>query len=293
MKLVVTGANGLIGRHFIKHYSDKYEIIGLSRHQNARFVSQSLISWRYTDYSLNSLEEIFSEVDAILHLASVRPNSKGDCLVDNLALDNTIFKAAQKSGVHNITYISSRSVYGDNPTPWSESDPLNLKTDYALSKHLSETVAKYYNDNSELKIKILRLAQVFSHDEYEGSLLNTLFSNAHKDKPLEISVNGIQRDYLYIKDVVSALSKAIENQSDFGIFNLGSGSLVSLEYIAESIANVFKKKYLLDIKENRKSLTEKSLMDSGKFYTHFQWFPEFDIHDAVQDIYIDFYAGKA
>lgn len=112
MKLVITGANGLIGKRFLDAYADKYKILALTRSKSLPSDEPRKVVWQSTDYSVVSLVDIFSNADAVLHLASMRPYAKGDCYLDNVTLDRAIFKAAAEAQLKNITYLSSCSVYG-------------------------------------------------------------------------------------------------------------------------------------------------------------------------------------
>ncbi|MBR9789392.1 MAG: NAD(P)-dependent oxidoreductase [Vibrionaceae bacterium] len=289
MKLVVTGANGLIGRRFLEAYSDKYKILALTRSESLLGNPPNKAIWRSTDYSVTSLVDIFSDADAVLHLASVRPYAKGDCYLGNITLDRAIFEAAAEVHLKNMTYLSSCSVYGSMNAPWLESDEVIPETEYALSKASSEMTAKFFNAKADLKIKVIRLAQVFTHDEYEGGLLNTFFQNASLGQPLSVSVKGLSREYIYIKDVVAALHQVVQNNKTSGVFNLGSGELASVRTIGEIIVNAFSNHELLKVDNNRKVIDSLSLMSSEKFYREFNWSPKFSLQDAAHDIYTNFY----
>lgn len=289
MRVVVTGANGLIGRHFIEHCAGDYEITALTRNKITPEQCSDKVTWVSTDYSYGSLMNICRGIDAILHLASVRPYSTGSCYLENTKLDYLVYKVAADLGIDNVTSISSRTVYGNMPIPWKESEEVAPLSDYSLSKVVSEINAKYFNEKFNMKIKVLRLAQVFSHDEFNGGLLNVFFNNAKNNKPLEVSVKGVSREYIYIKDVVSSLSSSIMDKENSGIFNLGTGEVNSIEGIAENICLVFGKPYLFSIKENRKIVVENSLMDSSNFYDTFDWKPGYSIKMAIEDIYVNFY----
>jgi nucleoside-diphosphate-sugar epimerase len=289
MRVVVTGANGLIGRHFIEHCADEYDITALTRNEVVPAHSCENVVWVSTDYSQASLADIFSHADAILHLASIRPYVSSDCYLENIELDTHVFKAANEAGVSNVVCTSSCSVYGHAPTPWIETDERSPQTEYALSKAVSETSATYFNSKYDMKIKMLRLAQVLSHLEFEGGMLRTFFDHASQGKELKVTVCGLFREYIYVLDVVSALSSALQSRNINGIFNVGTGTKVSIDEIAESVATAFDRKQLVSIDENRKNIAIDSLMDSSKFYKQFSWKPEFSFQTAINDIVKKYY----
>jgi len=283
MRLAVTGATGLLGKYFIEKYSKKYEIVALSRSKNSQLPLSCDV--KVTDYSVNSLKEVLKDCDAILHLSAGRlNNTKIENLVDNVRLDSTLFLVAKLLGIKNIVFCSSRGVYGKQQIPWTEEMSAEPESIYALAKVQSEVSANYYNLYHDMSIKVLRMAQVYSIGEYEGSMIRTFLENAFNNKKINIMVTGIEREYIYIDDIAEAFNRALEKKSTKGIFNVGSGELVTIENIAEDIQKAFNKKNLLEYSENPKLIIEKSLMNSSRFKEEFNWNPKYNFRDASIEI---------
>ena len=281
MRLAITGATGLLGKYFIDKYKNSYDMVALTRSENSQFSCEI----RVTDYSLSSLKEILKDCEAILHLSAGRPtNTKSENLVDNVKLDATLFLTAKLLNIKNIVFCSTRGVYGQQQTPWHEqmnTCPENL---YALSKVQSELSAKYYNTYHDMYIKTLRISQVYSMSEYEGSMIRTFLDNAFENREIQITVTGIEREYTYIDDIVDAFNLALQKKSTKGIFNVGSEELVTIEEIAEYIQQAFGKNDLVKYKENPKVILEKSLMDSTLFKKEFNWKSKYNFRDASIEI---------
>lgn len=279
-KIAVTGASGFLGSNFIRMFSKKYDIVAIGRTSN---VCQTG-SVRVTDYSLESLQTTLKGCDAILHLAARRLYDQSDDLfVENVKIDHNIFLAAKKLGIENIVFASSRGVYGNLQTPWKETTCPKPNDFYALAKRQSEIAAEYFNRQG-MKIKVLRIAQIFGIGEYKTSAISTFFRKASRGEPIIISVKGIEREYLYVKDACYALDHALNYSEEKGIYNVGLGETISLEKLARIIASAFGYENLVQIHSDFIIKNEKSLMDSSLFCKRFNWKPIYSLQKAANEI---------
>jgi len=284
MKVAVTGASGFLGSHFLEMYKNKFEIIALSRKS---IKNQKDVEFRQTDYSKESLRKVLSDCEAILHLGANRPYGlMQNDFMENIRVDKNIFEAALEIGIKNIVFTSSRSVYGNQQAPWKETQKPMPTAPYALAKYQSEITAEYFNQKG-MNIKVLRIAQVFGLGEYESSAISTFIRNSHQGIPIVLTVTGILREYIYIKDLMNAFSTALTNENHKGIYNVGSGELIKLEDIAKTIVSVFQREKLVQIAENPKFIEENSIMDSSLFYKTFKWKPSYTFASATKDIWLN------
>ncbi|MBY5978949.1 NAD-dependent epimerase/dehydratase family protein [Ferrimonas balearica] len=280
MKILVTGCSGLLGRRFIERHACDFEITALSRTPINTPVPG--VTYCTTDYSSESLTVLFEGQDAVLHLAAARLYTGNECYQQNTQLDAAVFDAAQQAGVHHVVFASTRGVYGKATAPWIESQATAPENPYASGKVQSELLAEQYGRSGGLRITCLRLAQIFSAEEFKGSMLRTFFDLAAQGQPLPVTVSGILREYLYIDDAVDAFRTVIESDAEGGIYNLGSGESVSIEDIARAIADVYGVE--VQLASELKLVEEFSLMDSSKLRTQFGWRPGFSFEQAVGDI---------
>jgi nucleoside-diphosphate-sugar epimerase len=137
MRLAVTGANGFVGRHVVRHaVASGATLRGVVRSgEGARIVSDAggepLEVARPDE---DSLARAFSAADAVVHLAQIGAE-RGEATYDevNVGLTETVVKACRRAGVSRIVFFSGLGVarYGmarrcTNP--------------YFLSKLTAETV---------------------------------------------------------------------------------------------------------------------------------------------------------
>ena len=280
MKILVTGCNGMLGRRFIERHARGLEITALSRVPINPLVPG--VTYCNTDYSSQALTVLFEGQDAVLHLAAARLYNGNECYRQNTQLDAAVFNAAERAGVGHVVFASTRGVYGKTTSPWIESQATAPENPYASGKVQSELLAEQYGRSGALRITCLRLAQIFSAEEYKGSVLRKFFDLAAQGQPLPVKVSGILREYLYIDDAVDAFRTVIESDAEGGIYNLGSGESVTIEDIARAIADVYGVE--VQLTSELKLVEEFSLMDSSKLRAQFGWRPNFSFEQAVGDI---------
>ena len=286
MKIAITGGTGIIGKKLLELLPQKYEAIALSRSPANNFSNKNY-SYEQTDYTLGSLNKIFKKADALIHLAAHRlQKSAPDNSFNNTLLDYNIFRACEMTGITNIVFTSTRGVYGTNTeTPWTEDSQSSPENPYALAKLLSEQSANYFNQKG-LSIKCLRVAQVLSADARKDFMLGTFIENALSNTPLELHAGeNHKREYIYDKDVAKGIIAALNKPGIKGIFNLGSGELISIPKLAELIIEKSGGKSEIKNYNTVSGKQENSLMDSSLFYSTFNFETTWTIEEALTDIF--------
>ena len=107
---------------------------------------------------------------------------------------------------------------------------------YSSSKLACESICTAYRASYGLKIKILRLSNVYGpHSIHKSSVISKFIRNCLDKEPLTIYGNGLQtRDFVYVDDVV----KAITNCNGHEVTNVSTGRSISIMYLAKLIRNI-------------------------------------------------------
>lgn len=289
MKLAITGGRGQIGRELLKILPENYEAVVLSRKQVKNDPEYSDLNFTrvQTDYTVDSLRNILDDSDAIVHLAAQRlQKTNSDNSFKNVLVDYNIFQVCESLNISNIVFASSCGVYGRNlNVPWSEDCQPSPENPYSLGKLISEETTEYFNRKG-LSIKSLRLAHVLSVDAREEYMLGKFLGNALKGESIELYATEDQkREYIYIKDVARGILAALAKPEVKGVFNFGSGEVVSIPQLAELINNIFENNGQIIKREPDVQREEFSLMDSQLFYSTFDFQPNWTIQNALIDIY--------
>lgn len=278
MRVVVTGATGLIGSALVKAISDTMDVCGLTRGDS----TDRLI---HTDYSVKSLTSAFEQANVVVHLAAVR--GKGNDymhFMNNAVLTEDVLKAAVQAKVGRIIYMSSIAVYSDvNHVPWSEDQPIQPQTFYGLSKITGEHLCELYSRRG-LDYTIFRCGIVLGITK-NHRMTDIFMENAAAGKPIIVKGKSLaKRDFVYLKDVVSALCWGISEETNRNqIYNLGGGNAYTNIQVAEEINRAFENYGNLIYLDDYPEWLEDSRMDSSKLRTAgFHW--KYNLASALADI---------
>lgn len=289
MKIVITGGRGFIGNYVVGHFKNKHDLYILGRDNSSSNQFDPGISYYKTDYSFRSLDNIFKiiEPDSVIHLAALRPSENLNIYeyLLNLEISTVLFEVCLKHQVCNIINISSKSVYSHKDRiPWKEDTDTNPANGYGLSKKLVENSAEFFNFKG-LNVKTLRIAQVIGYGERQGYVLHTFLSNAINHKPLYVYGKGRgRRHYIYVKDVVTAIEKSLNNSNAAGIFNIGMEKNYSFLQLAKTINKVFQNRAGIKLIEDQPADERVRLMSITKAEKELNWKPSFDLEDAFFNI---------
>lgn len=255
MRIALTGGTGFIGQCLLRDYCDDHtfyvytprtDTADLLQHENVRYIH--LDRPEAQGAALNDAQEPYvglSECDAAINLGFARPKAgKGESFADylpSITSADTFFLSCIRHGITNIVHVSTRSVYGKHmPLPHTEDEAIAPFSLYGAAKAASEAIASVYNEQGRAAIKILRLAQIIGTNEYQG-VVSTNMKSARSGKALQIwgAGNETAREYLYVRDASAAIMKALESPEAKGVFNIGTGSMATVEELVMTICSLY------------------------------------------------------
>jgi UDP-glucose 4-epimerase len=245
--VLIIGGNGFIGSHLIDHLIErgyKVRVFDIS-HEKFRSPLPNV------DYRLSKLDNIpdlyeaMLGIDIVFHLASasVPSTSNVDQISDvnnNLIPTLNILNLMNRLGIKKLVYFSSGgAVYGNTePGLINEDVPLNPISSYGIVKASIEHYIHLYRRLYNLDFLIVRPSNPYGprqgHFIAQG-VISTFLRKVSQDEELSVFGDGTAtKDYIYIKDFVTILTKLIEVNAE-GVFNLGSGTGKSINDIIEEV----------------------------------------------------------
>ena len=162
--------------------------------------------------------------------------------------------------------------------------PKNLKTLYAKYKYLTtmyglKKINHFYS---------IRPSYIYGYNQRKGTLIDLLLSSIKKNKKLNMSHCKIFRDYIFVDDVANAFLNVIKLNGNMGIYNVGSGKVITLRKLILMIAKKanFQKKLLNfgKLPKRKEQQHPKCFMDTKKIKNNFGWKVNYNLDSGVEKI---------
>jgi nucleoside-diphosphate-sugar epimerase len=216
MKILITGAAGLIGKEVTKGLvSAGFEVLATDLVKDDHSPAQSFVVGDLV--SSDFISQLDFSCDAIVHLGSIpRPGIASDetVLHNNVIGTYHVFASAVENKVPLVIYASSLSIYGiawstgtsPDYVPVDEKHPLRHFESYALSKEVNERSADMWANRSETAFVGLR----FPHTHTEAVFAEMAQKMREGDEEILEQGAKIFWAYLDLRDAVQGILAVIE-----------------------------------------------------------------------------------
>jgi nucleoside-diphosphate-sugar epimerase len=240
MKILVTGANGLVGRALcpvLEEYGH-YVIRAVRTTQAPGEVLVSDLN-ENTQWGL----ALSPAADVVVHLAGRVPSSAGESegeanlyhQINTLGTANLAHQCAQH-GVKRFIYISTVKVLGEGTEqPYREDDSEKPIDDYAISKWQAEKALWKIAAQTSMEIVVLRPPLVYGPG-VKGNLLR-LFQAIDRRRPLPLGAIENRRSLIFIGNLVDVIRLCVSHPKAAGkTYLVSDGDDVSTPELIRRIA---------------------------------------------------------
>ena len=314
-KILITGGAGFIGAHVVKHFVKKYtndQIINLdcltyaAEPKNLADV-ESCENYKFLKININdaeNIDDVFKD-HSITHVIHLAAESHVDRSIENsidFALTNVIgtvnlLNSAKNNWSedrdHLFYHISTDEVYGSLGLKGSfkESTKYDPKSPYSASKASSDHFVRSYFTTHNLPIVISNCSNNYGPFQNQEKFIPKVISSLKKKEPIPIYGQGKNiRDWLYVKDHVSAIEK-IFNEGEVGeTYNIGGGYEISNLQLVVKIIKVYSELYpcgydynqLISFVDDRKGHDFRYSIDSSKIQSTLGWSSKINFEDGIK-----------
>ena len=257
MHILVTGGLGFIGSHLttaLAHAGHTLTIIddlSTGKREHAPDGSTVIVD----DISRHGVfDEIIQSVDACYHLAaiaSVERANKELLRTHEINLGgfvNLLDAIARHKKTIPVVYASSAAVYGDTPDlPLSETSTTAPISAYGADKLACELQGRAAYAVHKIPTIGLRFFNVYGERQdpsspYSG-VISIFVKRALSGQSLAINGDGLQtRDFIYVGDVVHALTKAMDalvlEAIRYSVYNVCTGNPTTINVLAETLCKL-------------------------------------------------------
>lgn len=257
MRVLVTGAAGLVGSHLCDDLLDEgHEVLAVDNFITGRHVNIAHL----IDHSAFTLVEhdviqplnVGGDIDQIFHLASpaspigYMQNPIDTHLVNSMGTMNMLDIAREHEA--QFLFSSTSEIYGNpqvHPQPESyfgNVNPIGPRSCYDESKRFGESITMEYVRQFGVDARIVRLFNVYGprNDPHDGRVVPAFITGALRGEPLPIYGDGSQtRSLCYVADLIRGLRLAMDVDGTTGeVINLGNPDERTVLELAESVSSL-------------------------------------------------------
>lgn len=296
-KIFVAGHRGMVGSAIVRKLQSE-------GHSNLVLRTSSELDLR----NQLSVERFFeSEKPEYVFLAAAKVGGilanntfRAEFLYDNLMIESNVIHQSYVHGAKKLLFLGSSCIY-------PKMAPQPMKEEYLLSGYLEETNEPY----AIAKIAGIKLCENYRrqygcdfisamptnlygpNDNYElnsSHVLPALIRKFHEakvyDKPLvEVWGSGNPlREFLHVDDLADASFFLMNNFSQIGFINVGSGEELSIRDLAFMIKQIVEFSGQIKFDTSKPDGTPRKLMDSQRIID-LGWEPKISLLEGIQKEY--------
>jgi len=290
MRVVITGANGFIGKHTIRAFLKAgYQVLGLDVAINLleEFKDNPNFSAAVADITSPTFKDFIQYGDKVLHLAAIakfedcEANPQRAVLVNVLGTLNVV-KACIEKHAERLIYSSTGAVYSTSArTPIREDEPRIPASIYGWSKKQSEDWIIHFGE--QLPYVILRYGYIYGKEKDWGAVGKFLTLISKGEKPVLYGGEQIN-DFTHVDDIVQANLLALETKHLNQIYNIGTGVPTSIKDVCKICQEILGKDVGIEIKPARPFDLSIFVYDISKAKLILGYNPKWKIRDGIRDI---------
>ncbi|MBC7328787.1 SDR family oxidoreductase [bacterium] len=303
MKILITGGAGFIASHIADAYIELGHSVIIVDDLSTGFeenINPKAKFYKLDIRDLEGLREIFEKEkpEIVNHHAAqidVRKSLK-DFIFDadvNIMGSLNLLKLSLDYGVKKFIFASTGgAIYGEPLyIPADEKHPALPLSPYGAAKLSIEHYLYVFHQNFSLPYISLRYANVYGPRQNplgEAGVVAIFTDKMVKgERPIIFGDGKQTRDFVYIKDVVSANIIALKTET-VGVFNIGTGQRTSVNEVFRKIKDALDEEIEPIYAEERKGEVKHIALDCSLAEKELGWRPQYDFDSGLKET-IEFY----
>jgi len=230
LKLLVTGAHGFTGKHFVKAAHDYgHEVIVLQADLKDRDAVKQQV--------LQAAPEAVVHLGAISFVGHADPSAFYNVnVIGTLNLLDALTSLAQSP--RSILLASSANVYGNcEQSPITEEQSPAPVNHYAMSKLAMEYMARTYLDR--LRLFFVRPFNYTGPGQAESFIIPKLVAHfAQRAETVELGNLDVEREFNDVRFVCEAYLQLMEKSEPGEVYNICSGNPVTLKSVLDLLSQI-------------------------------------------------------
>jgi UDP-glucose 4-epimerase len=237
MRVLVTGANGFVGRRLLETNAGGHELVALARGRGPALRDVEWVEHDLTEPLAAARLPV--RIDAVFHLAQSRryrefPEGARDVFEVNTRSTFELLEYAWRAGARRFVFASTGGVYAPRREPLVETDPVEPSSFYFGSKYAGELLVGSYGEF--FSTVILRPFAVYGPGQ-ERMLVPTLIERMTSGETVTVQGDpGLRINPIYVDDAVRAFEAAL-GFSGSRVFNVAGDEAVTVTELVDLIGD--------------------------------------------------------
>jgi len=303
MKVYIAGHRGMVGSAIWRHFessNEETELIGRSS-KELDLRNQAAVA----DFIATEKPDVI--IDAAARVGGILANNDYpyQFLMENMQIQNNLISASIANKIQKFVFLGSSCIY-------PKLAPQPLKEEYLLTGPLEPTnqwyaIAKISGVKATESIRkqlgydyvsLMPTNLYGPHDNFDletSHVLPAMIRKFHEAKvkeektgvsePVELWGSGSpMREFLHVDDLARAVGFAVRKRLKHNLYNVGSGSDLSIKELAENIQKVVGHRAGITWDATKPDGTPRKWMDSSRL-RKLGWSPEIELEEGIRKTY--------
>jgi len=291
--ILITGISGFVGSHLAQYLKDmgNNNIIGIVRDQIPSMWLDKvrnniiLIQGDIRSYDLVSRAVNHYDINQIFHMASFAnvkqahkfPRHVYDANV--MGTVNILEATRQIDKDIKILVMQTDKIYGEKLDA-TEDDRWEASEPYATSKVCQAMIVKSYIKTYGMNIVMPSSCNIFGYDPNNSRLISNVVKDCIRgNNPIIYKNDKSIREYIYIDDVIDALTKLMNMKNEYSTYNIRTGYVYNQEHVILKILEHFPELDAEYIEGNIPRQIQEETMQS----IHWDWKPRWTFEEGIKE----------
>ncbi|MDQ1292579.1 MAG: dTDP-glucose 4,6-dehydratase [Actinomycetota bacterium] len=246
MRILVTGAAGFIGSHYVRkvlsgaypsledahvtvldkltYAGNRANLAEVSSNPRFRFIHGDVVDSRL-------LDDLMPGHDAVVHFAAESHVDRSiveasSFVVTNVVGTQALLAAALRHGVQRFVHVSTDEVYGSIPEgSWTEESPVEPNSPYSAAKAGSDLMARAYFRTFGLPVLITRCSNNYGPYQHPEKMIPFFVTSLIDGEQVPLYGDGLNvRDWLHVEDHCQGIQLVLDKGEPGEVYNIGGGT---------------------------------------------------------------------